>query len=81
MKGVSDHCSIGAKTGHRVILREVYYPTSLAERPVDLKQKSMRRRFFTLDVFTDQRFTGNPLAVVLDPNGFDSDAMQAIACP
>ena len=26
----------------------------------------MRRRFFTLDVFTTQRFAGNPLAVVLD---------------
>ncbi len=39
----------------------------------------MRRRFFTLDVFTDQRFTGNPLAVVLDPEGLDGGAMQAIA--
>jgi trans-2,3-dihydro-3-hydroxyanthranilate isomerase len=44
-----------------------------------LKQKSMRRRFFTLDVFTDQRFTGNPLAVVLDPDELDSDVMQTIA--
>ena len=26
----------------------------------------MRRRFFTLDVFTDQRFAGNPLGIVLD---------------
>ena len=26
----------------------------------------MRRRFATLDVFTDRRFAGNPLAVVLD---------------
>ena len=39
----------------------------------------MRRRFFTLDVFTDRRFTGNPLAVVLDPKGLDGDTMQAIA--
>jgi trans-2,3-dihydro-3-hydroxyanthranilate isomerase len=39
----------------------------------------MRRRFFTLDVFTDQRFAGNPLGIVLDPDGLDSDAMQAIA--
>jgi trans-2,3-dihydro-3-hydroxyanthranilate isomerase len=39
----------------------------------------MRRRFFTLDVFTDRRFTGNPLAVVLEPDGLDTDAMQAIA--
>jgi trans-2,3-dihydro-3-hydroxyanthranilate isomerase len=39
----------------------------------------MRRRFFTLDVFTAQRFTGNPLAVVLDPGGLDTAAMQTIA--
>src|SRR5919198_5198823 len=39
----------------------------------------MRRRFATLDVFTDQRFTGNPLAVVLDAGELDTAAMQAIA--
>src|SRR5262252_9864063 len=40
---------------------------------------SMRRRFFTLDVFTDRRFAGNPLAVVLEPQGLETAAMQAIA--
>jgi trans-2,3-dihydro-3-hydroxyanthranilate isomerase len=39
----------------------------------------MRRRFFTLDVFTNRRFAGNPLAVVLEPDGLDTDAMQTIA--
>ena len=39
----------------------------------------MRRRFVTLDVFTTQRFAGNPLAVVLDAEGLDGAAMQAIA--
>ena len=39
----------------------------------------MRRRFVTLDVFTERRFAGNPLAVVLDPHGLDTAAMQAIA--
>jgi trans-2,3-dihydro-3-hydroxyanthranilate isomerase len=39
----------------------------------------MRRRFFTLDVFTTQRFAGNPLAVVLEPDGLDTAAMQTIA--
>src|SRR5262245_14655327 len=39
----------------------------------------MRRRFFTLDVFTKQRFTGNPLAVVLDSTGLDDAAMQSSA--
>src|SRR6185437_6079251 len=39
----------------------------------------MRRRFFTLDVFTVQRFAGNPLAVVLDSDGLETAAMQAVA--
>ena len=39
----------------------------------------MRRRFATLDVFTDRCFSGNPLAVVLEPHGLDTAAMQAIA--
>jgi trans-2,3-dihydro-3-hydroxyanthranilate isomerase len=39
----------------------------------------MRRRYFTLDVFTARRFAGNPLAVVLDSDGLDVAAMQAIA--
>jgi trans-2,3-dihydro-3-hydroxyanthranilate isomerase len=39
----------------------------------------MRRRFVTLDVFTDRRFAGNPLAVVLDAEGLASDTMQAVA--
>lgn len=39
----------------------------------------MRRRFVTLDVFTGRRFAGNPLAVVLDAEGLDGEAMQAIA--
>jgi trans-2,3-dihydro-3-hydroxyanthranilate isomerase len=39
----------------------------------------MRRRFFTLDVFTTQRFAGNPLAVVLESEGLDTETMQIIA--
>jgi trans-2,3-dihydro-3-hydroxyanthranilate isomerase len=39
----------------------------------------MRRRFATLDVFTGRRFAGNPLAVVLEAQGLDTAAMQAIA--
>ena len=38
----------------------------------------MKRRYVTVDVFTDTRFGGNPLAVVLDAEGLDTDAMQAI---
>jgi trans-2,3-dihydro-3-hydroxyanthranilate isomerase len=39
----------------------------------------MPRRFVTLDVFTDAPLAGNPLAVVLDSEGLDAAAMQAIA--
>ena len=39
----------------------------------------MRRRFVTLDVFTERRFTGNPLAVVLEAENLDTVAMQAIS--
>ena len=39
----------------------------------------MRLDYVTLDVFTDRRFGGNPLAVVLDADGLDTDAMQTIA--
>ena len=37
------------------------------------------RRFATLDVFTETPLAGNPLAVVLDAEGLDGPAMQAIA--
>jgi len=39
----------------------------------------MRRDFVTVDVFTDRRFGGNPLAVVLDGTGLTAEQMQAVA--
>jgi trans-2,3-dihydro-3-hydroxyanthranilate isomerase len=39
----------------------------------------MERRFYTLDVFTNTRFEGNPLAVITDGDGLSDPAMQAIA--
>jgi trans-2,3-dihydro-3-hydroxyanthranilate isomerase len=39
----------------------------------------MERRFYTLDVFTNNRFEGNPLAVVTDGDGLSNAAMQAVA--
>lgn len=39
----------------------------------------MRRKYYVLDVFTDRPLAGNPLAVVLDCDGLDDNAMQAIA--
>jgi trans-2,3-dihydro-3-hydroxyanthranilate isomerase len=35
--------------------------------------------FYQLDVFTDQPFTGNPLAVFPDAEGFPEDQMQRVA--
>jgi trans-2,3-dihydro-3-hydroxyanthranilate isomerase len=45
---------------------------------IERSQSAMQRRFVTLDVFTDRRFTGNPLGAVLEPEGLDTDTMQAI---
>ncbi|GAB2522604.1 PhzF family phenazine biosynthesis protein [Lysobacter humi (ex Lee et al. 2017)] len=39
----------------------------------------MNRRYVQLDVFADRPGAGNPLAVVLDAEGLDDAAMQAIA--
>src|SRR5690242_3903289 len=37
------------------------------------------RRFKQIDVFTARPFLGNPVAVVLDAEGLDTDSMQRIA--
>lgn len=39
----------------------------------------MRRRLYTLDVFTTRPYEGNPLAVVIDGDGLSQARMQAIA--
>src|ERR1700733_2785791 len=39
----------------------------------------MRLAYHILDVFTEQRFCGNPLAVVLDADGLSDTQMQTIA--
>lgn len=39
----------------------------------------MRRRFVTLDVFTERRFTGNSLAVVLDADALETGDMRSVA--
>ncbi len=39
----------------------------------------MQLNFITVDVFTDRKFGGNPLAVVLDARGLSTDRMQSIA--
>jgi trans-2,3-dihydro-3-hydroxyanthranilate isomerase len=39
----------------------------------------MKIAFQTVDVFTDRRFGGNPLAVIADARGLSTEQMQAIA--
>lgn len=39
----------------------------------------MARRYRIYDVFTDRKLSGNPLAVILDGDGLETEAMQAIA--
>lgn len=38
-----------------------------------------RHHFEVWDVFTDQRFAGNPLAVIMDAQGLDAERMQKLA--
>src|SRR5436305_14877976 len=38
----------------------------------------MRYRFATADVFTDRRFGGNPLAVLLDARGLSGEQMMTV---
>lgn len=44
-----------------------------------MARDSMERRYAIYDVFADRAMAGNPLAVVLDAEGLDAPAMQAIA--
>lgn len=48
-------------------------------RLVPNRQSTTRLAFYTLDVFTEVRFGGNPLAVVMGADDLDTDRMQAIA--
>src|SRR5436853_2730342 len=44
-----------------------------------MRERPMQREFVTVDVFTDRRFGGNPLAVFPDGEGLTSAQMQSIA--
>ena len=39
----------------------------------------MLRRYLDVDVFTDQPYRGNPLAVVVDGDGLTTEEMQRFA--
>src|SRR5690606_22977323 len=42
-------------------------------------EPNMQLKFYTLDVFTETRFGGNPLAVVLNADALPAGLMQDIA--
>src|SRR4051794_32869314 len=44
-----------------------------------LRRPAMQLQFATVDVFTADRFSGNPLAVVLNAQGLSTAQMQSIA--
>jgi hypothetical protein len=46
---------------------------------VTFPRDRMQLQFQTVDVFTSDRFAGNPLAVVLNAEGLSTQQMQAIA--
>ena len=39
----------------------------------------MSRRFYIVDVFAEQQYAGNPLAVVVDAANLSAETMQQIA--
>ena len=59
----------------------------VSRRPAELTESrlssrgdaKLNRRYVTADVFTDQMFGGNPVAVVLDAEGLSTSQMQALA--
>ena len=51
----------------------------LAAESAALTKQFMEHRFHTLDVFTTNRFEGNPLAVITDGDGLSNATMHAIA--
>src|SRR5450631_4072340 len=45
----------------------------------DVIRTNMNHRYTVVDVFTSRPLAGNPVAVVFDADGLDTEAMQAIA--
>jgi trans-2,3-dihydro-3-hydroxyanthranilate isomerase len=60
--------------------RHCRQPVFLArEEAIEPMQEPQKLSFHTCDVFTDRRFGGNPLAVVMDADGLSDSQMQAVA--
>ncbi|MGI8508737.1 MAG: PhzF family phenazine biosynthesis protein [Gemmatimonadaceae bacterium] len=49
-----------------------------AQEPAPHAAESTRYKYYTLDVFTDRAFGGNPLAVLPDARGLSTEQMQRI---
>ena len=64
-------------TRYRVLFRSA--DNKVADLDSDGRVTMQGRRYVVYDVFTDTALAGNPLAVVLDAEGLDLAAMQAIA--
>src|SRR5690606_10110999 len=61
--------------------RRACRPAGASDRfyPIEGCPHMPRHRYLQLDVFADRPGAGNPLGVVLDADGLDDEAMQAIA--
>ncbi len=57
-----------------------YSPCHDAHRPAKVTTMIVNRAFAQVNVFSDQAYLGNPLAVVLDGTGLSDVAMQRFAC-
>ena len=51
----------------------------MARAPTRFQEIEMLLQFETVDVFTADQFSGNPLAVVLNAEGLSTEQMQAVA--
>ena len=74
----SDHCPLVVELTLPPA-RRLSHKGGPAPRHTFRRKLPMPRRYAVLDVFTDTALEGNPLAVVLDSEGLDTAAMQAIA--
>jgi trans-2,3-dihydro-3-hydroxyanthranilate isomerase len=82
---VNGECEAPAGTlleGHAPVWRcerDVHAATVAGRRAAIGTFRRVQRRYVLLDVFTDERFSGNPLAVFTDARGLEAEVMGRIA--